>query len=239
MRISQCVPKGDLVTLSLDVIQDSWIWLTHKSGQSIVVPLAIGRYASILRRKDVTIVCMRPSNHTCCHCHWLTRDAAAKSLPLPLSLATKLLAQIGRLLAAVGCRTEIQADDISSCICTIYRLLTGILTIISYALFASARCSQANMKSGRSVCVWLSCGGGGRHFTRPQKHTFLSSARKMKPRRVGASAGRVVESVHPGTMEQQFRRRGNSTDSFFSFLSLQLLSTLQLPAFSTFSFYRQ
>lgn len=98
MQISQCVPKGELVPLSLDVIQDSWIWLTHKSGQSTV---AIGRHASILRRKDVTITCIRPINHARCHYHWLTRDAAAKSLPLPLSLATKLLAKMGRLLAVV------------------------------------------------------------------------------------------------------------------------------------------
>lgn len=117
MQISQCVPKGELVLLSLDVIQDSWIWLTHKSGQSTV---AIGRYASILRRKDVTIACTRPIIHARRHCHWLTRDAAAKSLPLPLSLATKLLAKMGRLLAVVGCRTEVQAGNILGCICIRY-----------------------------------------------------------------------------------------------------------------------
>lgn len=73
--------KRELVPLSLDVIQDSWRWLTHKSGQVIV---AIGSYASILRRKDVTIACMRPittlaaiaiglhetQQRKACHCHY-------------------------------------------------------------------------------------------------------------------------------------------------------------------------
>lgn len=183
--------------------------------------IIIGRFASILRHKDVTIVCMRPINHHRCHCHWLTRDAAAKSLPLPLPLATKLLAQIGRLLAVLGCSTEVQADDIFSCICRIYTnrnpghhplpdarteyedwpLRCLLPLVLHTALFASARAAKPSQVE---ACERVAqCGGGaGRHFTRPQKRTFLSSARKMKPRRVGACAGRVVKSFHPGTMEQ-------------------------------------
>jgi hypothetical protein len=173
MQISQCVPKEDLVPLSLDVIQDSSIWLTHKSGQSIV--------ASILRRKNVTIACMRPINHSCCCCHWLTRDAAAESLPLPRSLATKLLAQMRRPLAVVGCRTEVQAGNILGCICIIYTSSSSsnrnpghhisspsvsINIRLQTALFASAR---------RSVCAALSVGEGPAATLRAYRNTHFSA----------------------------------------------------------------
>lgn len=150
MQISQCVPKGELVPLSLDVIQDSWRWLTHKSGQSMV---AIGRYASILGRRDVTIACMRPINHTRHHCHWLTRDAAAKTLPLPLSLATKLFAKMGRLLAVVGCRTDVRAGNILGCICIVSTSSSSSNRHPGHHIPSLKLMSINNMKApSRSIC---------------------------------------------------------------------------------------
>lgn len=165
MQISQCVPKEELAPLSLDVIQDSWRWLTHKSGQNVV---AIGRYASILRRKDVTIACMRPINHVGGHCHWLTRDAAAKSLPLPLSLATKLLAKMGRLLVAVECRTEVQAGNILGCICIIHTSNSSSSWNPSHHILLLRCLFIPDFKQlyllvpvEACVCVWLSVWGRG------------------------------------------------------------------------------